>query len=265
MAKFKISGRDKDNCKKKYVFNTFNESEARRLAETYGMVVEATKLLPSEPPTENQLNYAKNLRIEIPPNATKDDVSDLISLTVEKDKPSTERHRAFARGYMVEVTEHIGKRALFDRIHAALVKPGRENELAAWFSYRVYRELVRGAENAPIDGPDHTVIQEVAAQLSLDQSAIKSIRRYDGRDLIWFGEYTAPSGSFHTGGSNRTIAYKMASSLLRERITMPPSGNNTSSRQDSSKSNNKQPTGCLITFLCVLVLVVFAIVSLMYL
>ena len=100
---------------------------------------------------------------------------------------------------------------------AALIASGREKELVAWFTYRIYRELVNGDDSAPIEGPDDPIVQDVVSQIRSDEAIVKSIRRYRGRDLIWFGEWTAPDGFVHIGGSNRTAAYKTVSSLLREK------------------------------------------------
>jgi hypothetical protein len=33
---------------------------------------------------------------------------------------------------------------------------------------------------------------------------------------VWFGEWTAPDGAVHVGGSNKSIAYKLAEKCLRE-------------------------------------------------
>lgn len=70
-----------------------------------------------------------------------------------------------------------------------------------------------------IKDPDAEVIREIARQLVQDEAVVKSIRRYQGRDLVWFGEWTSPDGTVHNGGSNKTIAYKRASSLLREKAS----------------------------------------------
>jgi hypothetical protein len=90
--------------------------------------------------------------------------------------------------------------------------------MAAWFTYRVYRHLTDAADDAPIAGPDDPVIREIGAQLAADQSVVGSLRRYEGRDLVSFGEWTAPSGYQYSGASKRTIAYRRASSLLCERL-----------------------------------------------
>lgn len=221
MAKFEVIGQGKESGRKrKCVYTAFDEQEARSHAEADGTQIEEIKLLLPDPPTQSQLDYARDLKIDIPSNATKDDLSDLLSLTLDKDKPATPRHIAFARRYRVEVTNYIGEKALFDRILYILKEPGKEKDLLCWFTYRVYRELIQGADNAPIDSPDHPSIQEIAKQLENDPAVIKSIHRYEGHDLIWFGEWTSPSGHLLTGGSNRTIAYKQASELLRKHLNI---------------------------------------------
>lgn len=253
MPGYEIKGKGKDTGRRrKRIYSASTEIEARQLAEDDGTLVEEVIELPPEPPeppTERQLKYAKDLGISIPPNTTKNDLSDLISLKVEKDKPSTERHRTFAKAYDIEVTDYIGKKALFDRIQAALVCPGREKELLSWFTFRVYRELVSGADNAPIEYPDDPIIEEVAERLVTDEKIIKSVRRYDGRELIWFGEWTSPDGYVHTGGSNRTAAYKKVSSILKERASFPkkPQKRANSLAQTRNLSNKaaSESKGCL--------------------
>jgi len=219
MPRFQAEGLGREtNRRRKRVYIAYDETEARQAAEQDGMIVENMSRLPDEPATEAQLSYARDLGIPIPPKPTKKELGDLLSCHLDHDKPATERHKGFARLYRVEHTRFVGKRALFDSIFSALQAAGRERQLAAWFTYRVYRELVHGADNAPIRGPEDTTIQTIADKLATDDQVLKSIRRYAGRDLIWFGEWTAPDGSVHTGGSNRTVAYKETSRLLRDKL-----------------------------------------------
>lgn len=218
MPSYEIKGKGKDTGRsRRRIYSASNKAEAGQLAINDGTLVEELTEIPPEPPTERQLDYAKDLGISVPANATKDDLNDLISLKVDRDKPATERHKDFGRRYGLEFTNYIGKKALFNRIQYALVAPGREKELLSWFTYRVYRELAGGSENAPIAGPDDPIIEEIAEQLITDEKIIKSVRRYEGSELIWFGEWTSPDGYVNTEGSNRTAAYKAASSLLKQR------------------------------------------------
>ena len=259
MPSFEITGKGIDSGRKrKRVYSAANEGEALQAAEKDGTLVENIVELPPEPPTERQLEYAKDLGLSIPSNATKADLSDLISLKVDRDKPSTSRHREFARRFGIEVTQYVGKKALFNRIQSALVESGRERELLSWFVYRIYRELIGGKDDAPIQSPDDPIIQEIAENLENDEKIIESVRRYEGSELIWFGEWTAPDGYLHSGGSNRTAAYKEASLLLKQKLNFtenlakkdrssPKSGKNDGNSKASSR-------GCLSVIVVVLLI-----------
>jgi hypothetical protein len=172
---------------------------------------------PSEPATERQLAYAKDLGVSVPPGASKDELSDLIEARLQNDRPAALHFQAFAKRHGVHFTQYTGKKILFDRLFARLCRPGLEEDMTAWFVFRVYRELVGGKPDVSIKDPDAQVIREIARQLLHDKAIVKSIRRYQGRDLVWFGEWTSPDGTVYNGGSNKTIAYKGACSLLREK------------------------------------------------
>ncbi len=133
----------------------------------------------------------------------------------------------------------------------------------SWYVFRVYRELVEGDENAPIKGPDEQIIQEVSEQLENDQSVVKSIRRYKGRDLIWFGEWTALDGRVFTGGSNNTIAYKRTSQLLRKKLrlsekTKPvsPAQSKRSDRLDSRPTIPEKRSGLKSKIIIILIITI---------
>lgn len=243
MPKFEVLGKGKDTGRKRRkIYGASSAAEATRLAESDGTIVDEINELPPAPPTERQIDYARDLGITIPPDATKNDVSDLISIKVDNDKPSTIRHRSFAKLYGLETTEYIGKKVLFDQIKYVLDKPGRERDLASWFTYRVYRGLVKGADNAPIKGPDDAIMQKIGGMLAQDQSVIRSIRRYGGREIIWFGEFTAPSGRVYNGGSKRTIAYNAASSALKEKIGASQHDENKSVKHGNQTEGNSIPS-----------------------
>lgn len=242
MPNYEIVGKGRDTGRKrKRIYSAKDHKAAEALAEADGTEVLEISELPPEPPTKRQIEYATDIDIKIPYDITKDELSDLISSTLDHDKPSTERHRSFAQIYGVECTDYLGKKSLFDRIHTVLTKPGSEKDLISWFSFRVYRELVSGSNDAPIDDPRNPIFACIAEELIKDDRIVSSIRRYNGRDLIWFGEWTSPDGYVHTGGSNRTVAYKTVTALLRERLEIKK----TSSKSSRSKQKTEKESGCM--------------------
>lgn len=262
MPSYEIKGKGKDTGRmRRRIYSAPNETEAKQLAEADGTLVEEATEIQPYPPTERQLDYARDLGISIPDNVTADYLSDLISLKVDRDNPATERHKNFGRMYGLEFTNSIGKKALFNRIQAALVTPGRERELLSWFTFRVYRELAGGSDNEPISGPDDLIIKEIANELATDEKIIKSVKRYEGSELIWFGEWTSPEGYLYTGGSNRTAAYKQASSLLKQRtnFSKKPQEHSSSSVQGRSRNAKakRESKGCL--FVVVIALAIPAV------
>lgn len=218
-----------------------------------------------EIPTERQLNYARDLGIIIESGATRMEVSDMISAKVDKDKIATDRHLGFANYYNIECTKHIGKKALFNKIHADLVARGEKKDIISWFTYRVYRNIVHGGNDGPIDHPRHRVIQEIAASLVNHDTIIKSIQKYDGEKLIWFGSYTSPGGNIYYGGSNRTTAYKLASSALHQRLDLekysktdkkPPKFGNIQNNYNKKSDIPNQALGCGVMIIAAIFLTI---------
>ena len=228
LIKFEIKGKGKEtNRKRKRIYYANTKDEAIKKAEDDGTIVEKITELPHDPPlppepaTEKQIKYATHLGIKIPNDATKEDLSYLIDIKVNNDKPATDRHKEFAHVYGLEPSKYIGKKALFNYIFNTLSEPGREKELITWFLFRVYRTLVSGKHNVPITTPTDPALQEISKGIYLDEKIVNSIRRYYGEQLVFFGEFTADNGRVYTGGSMRTIAYKTACQKLREKLNLP--------------------------------------------
>lgn len=209
-----------------------------------------------EPATEKQLKYASDLGIPIHPHITKTEIGFLISLKVNHDKLASDRHKQFAREYGLEPPPEIGKKELFDLIKWEIDKPGREIDLIAWFTFRVYRHLMHGHTDLQIDSPHHPIILEIANHLVNSPAIKKSIQKYRGRSLIFFGEFIMDNGQALNGGSVQTIAYRETSAILREKLhikTYAPTKQRKNIRTDTKKS----PLGCLILILMVLIWLIF--------
>jgi hypothetical protein len=219
VAKFEVQGRGRESGRAyRRVHLAFDEQEAREKAASEGTIVESIRQLPEEPASEEQLARVRGLGLSVPEDASAKEVADLILAHLQGDRPAIDAFRAFARHYKVESTRFTGKRALFQRIFTELTQPGREKDLLSWFAYRVYRDLVGHAGDAQIDGPDHPIIQDIAQRLGADDQVIRSLGRYEGQDLIWFGEQTGPNGQQYQGGSNRSLAYSRVAAALQKRI-----------------------------------------------
>ena len=239
-------------------------------------------LLSKDTPTKRQLNYARDLGLNIEPGMTKQEISDFISLKVDKDKPVNERLLSIAESYNIKPTKYIGKKALFNIIFYELNTLGKEKDLIAWFAYRVYRNLVHGSDDGPVDHPGHPIIQKIADDLSKIDMVVKSIKRYEGENLIWFGTYTSPSGNVYYGGSNKTKAYEIVSSVLNQHLDLKKYAKQNQKydgiedkQTGLDKDNNKsvKSIGCTgkqvkfntpVKIGCFPILIISAIVSLTY-
>lgn len=145
MPKFQVVGIGRESGRgRKKTYRANNEEQARGLAEADNMVVREVFRLPPEPPTEDQLLNASELGISVPSGIGSEELSSLIGLTTWRDKKADHALKSLAAGYGVVVNDYSGKKFIFVKIFEQLSVPGREQELVAWFAYRVYRELVGG-------------------------------------------------------------------------------------------------------------------------
>jgi hypothetical protein len=246
MRNYEVIGYGRDTGRKRRkVYLARDEEHAINKAADDGTIVEKVTLIPPEGATERQIAYAKNLGLDFPDDITKVEMSDLLDRHLSSDKPVTARHIGFAEHFLVEASPYVGKRKLFDRIKIELDRNGREHELARWFAYRVCRELCDGKDHPLVAGPVSEIIAKVANELIKDESVMKSIRRYEGRELIWFGEWTAPDGTLHHGGSNRTMGYKRASALLKDHLQLAQPEAVTRKSSSVSESPKTRRAGCM--------------------
>ena len=175
---------------------------------------------PERPATERQLNYARDLGIDVPLNANIEELSDLISARLNEDEKSGEALLLLAEQYHVNHTRFTGKHELFGRIFDRLNRPTREVDLLAWFSLQVYKSIAIN-NRSTLRRPNHLEIYQLAKELSSDRTVINSVRRYRGDQLTHFGEWEDSAGSIHFGASIRTTAYHKVASLLTERFKSP--------------------------------------------
>jgi hypothetical protein len=221
MPTYEITGVGHETGRERHrKYMAFDEAQARAQAEEDGTDVISVLELPPTPPTEDQLAYAYDLGISVPPDADKEEVSDLISARLSGDDPAAPVFQLFAQRWGAQYTRYTGEKALFNRVFWRLCKPGEEEDLSAWFVFRVFRYLLGLTDAGEIRGPDDPVIRYIAEQLTLDEKVIKSIQRHQGYELIWFGKWTSSNGTVTTGGSQSTVAFKAASGYLQQYLPL---------------------------------------------
>ena len=177
MPRFEVVGIGRETGRqRKKIYQAFDKEAAIMAASADGTIVEMDKIkeLPIGHPTDAQLSYAKDLDIIVSDEDTWEDVRDKISCCIDRDKPATESHKSFARLYRVEYTEYVGKKKLFNMIFANLKQSPQSIDMISWFAYRVYRNIVKGADDAPIKGPNNPIIKEIAQNTINESLIIKS-------------------------------------------------------------------------------------------
>lgn len=269
MPKFKVRGTGVDSGRSRTrTYTAKDEDEAREMAEADGTAVGGIEELPPEPPTDRQLAYAKNLGIKIPADATKDELSDLISCKVDEDSRASPQLLAIAADYGVETTHYTGQGAVYSRVFSALSSPGREHELAEWFAFNVLKDRSSSRSAALPDSPNESRLASVATKLIADPKVMQSIKRYSESGFLWFGEKTDSEGFVRQGGSNRTAAYKAAAALIDTEFGLknPAAASSKSSTRPTAPGKvtpAEQKSGPSITTIVIIVIVVLIILGAM--
>lgn len=219
-TRYKIKGKHFETKRIRSLnINAFDEDDAIELAKNSGLeTIESIEVVPFEPPTERQIEYATDLGISIPEDACKWDVSTLIDRVVEKDGEPREELVEFATNHRLFFSKYIGKNALYNLIFRELPDIDR----VAFFIFCVYRHI-SDDRHANLDThPFRDRFYEFAKEHVKDERFMKSMNRYQGVDLKFFGELTV-NGWVHSGGSVNTIAFKTARQFLIDNDLIQPS------------------------------------------
>ena len=241
-----------------------SKERAWKMAEDEGITPTMIKQLPDPPPTDNQLAYARDLKIAVPEGCTKYEISDLISNAVEGTFLAEERHRRFARRYEIELTPYTSKREIYSRIHTVLQTDGNLEELVAWFLFRVHRHLVQGSPFAEVEDADHPGLRAAAVHLVTDKKFVDSlIKSYADNNLIWFGQFKASNGEVYSGASTSTYAYRAAATAMKrfvrgdEAPAPRPGAAGKKGRKEPNKKADKPQSvfaGAIVWFFLILII-----------
>lgn len=164
----------------------------------------------SEKPTEKQLEYANKLKIVLPVDVTKMDVSALISKHTDNDYNVNDEILQYAFEHGLVVSKYIGIKALYNLIfeRVSLV------DKIAFFIFSVYRQLTQDPAYNLNNHIHKELIYAFAKEILLQEKIVKSICNYRGSDLIQFGKIRYADNYEATGGSTNTYAYKIVADYI---------------------------------------------------
>jgi hypothetical protein len=198
------------------IYKAASPAQAKEFAHADGTLVDRSlELSPAEVSGELAI-AARGQGITVPEGISSLELSDLICLHVWRDIPASRRLQNLASEYGVLVTQYAGEGLLCQKIFNQLRDTPDKQELACWFTYRVYHDLAGEEDESAIDDPDDSLIRVVARLLIVSTDFVQSLfTHYYGADLICFGEWSDSAGMKRKGGSRRTLPYKRAEDLLR--------------------------------------------------
>ena len=184
-----------------------NIEHAKSLISEQGYELPKTVIeLSHDPPTDAQLSYARDLGIEVAIDDTKEDLIVLIDKKLSSDTQPNQGLIDYAEHIGMFFSLRIGKRRLYNTIYHF-----SEGEAKyAFFVFSVYRHLSNDRRSNLAIHPNKPLICQIARKAMKDEKVRKSMDRYAGEDLRFFGPLTA-DGWTYEGGSENTYAYKFVS------------------------------------------------------
>jgi len=213
----------------------------------YSEPFEITEELP-EPATIAQIEYAKALRIDIPANPTKEDLSALIGRKVDNDGDPNPELVEFAMEKGLSFSVHIGKKALYNLLFNSLSLEDR----IAFFAFSVYRWLSEDRRGNLETHPYAIDFYDFAREEISNESFVKSLDKYTGADLRFFGVLKFADGGETQASSTNTIAYKTCANFISARFGTPKTKTATIGIQSEKNASGK--SGCIGVLLIFLIL-----------
>ena len=181
--------------------------------------------------TDRQLEYAKDLGIKVPKDASLEDVSALISRNVDGDSlnPNPELIE-YAVDKGLYFSKYIGKKALYNLIYESLSLKDR----IAFFCFSVYRHLSDDRQGNLDKHRHKNLFYEFAESEINNDKFLKSLGKYTGEDIRFFGTLKFPDGGVTYGGSVNTIAFKTCALFLCKKLSLKLV---TTKKVNSNKNN----------------------------
>jgi hypothetical protein len=196
------------------IYQAATEALARDFAEADGTLCDRILKLPPVQVTSRLSLVARAHQIDFPSPTCSEELAQLICLKIWRDTIASSDLQNIASEHGVLVTVYSGRGFLCQSIFAKLASSDNTADLAAWFAYRVYIDLVGSLKNSRVRNPDDPLIRIVARLLATSSEVVQSIKRYEGADLLSFNDWSDSAGIRRKGARRLTLAYVRAAQLL---------------------------------------------------
>lgn len=143
------------------------------------------------------------------------DASAILSRKYDNDSIPNPDLLFYATECHLKLSYYIGKKALYDMIFNKLDM----RDKIAFFVFCVYRYTTNDRQGNLNKSPYRDLFYVFSDENITNDAFIKSMNKYSGRELRFFGTLTIGNVQT-TGGSTRTIAYKTAIEFLRKHFTL---------------------------------------------
>ena len=191
----------------------FSKAEALEQIKNLGYMEPITiKQLPFAPPTQEQIIACRNHNSYLPAKVCMIDVSAIISKEMAHDSIPNPELFHYATEMKIKLSYFTGKKALYSIIFDNL----ELRDKIAFFAFCIYRYLSNDRHGNLNTSYRKAYFYEFADSKLEDTSFIKSMNRYSGAELRYFGSIRI-DGNIYSGGSKQTIAYKEVVAFLKEK------------------------------------------------
>lgn len=203
----------KTNRKRTTEIEAFNETEVKECLKQAGFIEPfEIERIPFPEVTDKQKAALGNIYFG---DVCQFDASALLSKQYEKDSNPNPELVAYATECGIKFSYYIGKKALYDLIFENV----ELKEKIAFFVFCIYRYTTDDRQGNLHNSLYRDYFYKFAEENVQNENFIKSMNKYSGQNLRFFGKLTVNNVQFN-GGSTNTNAYKTVIEYLKQKFTL---------------------------------------------
>lgn len=210
----------KTNRKRTLKIEAFSEDEAKEQLKQEGFIepFEIERIQFPEV-TDNQRSALGNISFG---DICQFDASALLSKQYDKDTNPNPELISYATECGIKFSYYIGKKALYDLIFNTVDL----KEKIAFFVFCIYRYTTDDRQGNLHNSLYKDYFYKFAEENMANDNFLKSMNKYNGHDLRFFGKLTVNNMQI-SGGSTNTNAYKTVVEYLKQKFTLSTISNKT--------------------------------------